>query len=141
MTEQGNFVDHSDPDPLPRQNVLSIVDPELSESEKLLLESAKKKMFETRSKRVRPHLDDKVLASWNGLMLGALARAYAVLGDVSYRVAAEKNLAFIQAKLWVPAGKAGELNRTPHSHKIVRRSRLADEVLEQQVQAAAAERG
>jgi len=108
VTEQGNFVDHSDPDPLPRQNVLSIVDPKLSESEKLLLESAKKKMFETRSKRIRPHLDDKVLASWNGLMLGALARAYAVLGDVSYRVAAEKNLAFIQAKLWVPAGKAGK---------------------------------
>ena len=33
-------------------------------------------------------------------MLGALARAYAVLGDESYRAAAEKNLAFLQAKLW-----------------------------------------
>ena len=36
-------------------------------------------------------------------MLGALARAYAVLADETYRAAAEKNLAFIQAKLWVPA--------------------------------------
>src|SRR5205814_9261665 len=35
--------------------------------------------------------------------LGALARAYAVLADETYRAAAEKNLAFIQAKLWVPA--------------------------------------
>jgi len=65
-----------------------------------LLASAKKKMSEVRAKRIRPHLDDKILASWNGLMLGAFARACAVLGDESYRAAAEKNLAFIQAKLW-----------------------------------------
>jgi uncharacterized protein YyaL (SSP411 family) len=105
VTEKGNFLDHSDPNPLPAQNVLSVVDPKLSEAEKVLLESAKKRMFETRSKRVRPHLDDKVLSSWNGLMLGALARAYVVLGDESYLAAAEKNLAFIQAKLWVPTNK------------------------------------
>jgi uncharacterized protein YyaL (SSP411 family) len=103
ITEQGNFVDHSDPHPLPNQNVLSLVESKLSDSEKLLLDSAKKRMFEARSKRIRPHLDDKVLSSWNGLMLGALARAYAVLGDETYRAAAEKNLAFIQAKLWVPS--------------------------------------
>ncbi len=100
ITTEGNFVDHSDPDPLPGQNVLSVVDPQLSADERALLESAKAKMFAARSKRVRPHLDDKVLASWNGMMLGALARAYAVLGDEAYRVAAEKNLAFIQGQLW-----------------------------------------
>jgi uncharacterized protein YyaL (SSP411 family) len=65
-----------------------------------LLASAKRKMLAARSRRVRPHLDDKILASWNGLMLGAMARAYAVLGDEKYRVAAEKNLAFVQDKLW-----------------------------------------
>ncbi len=100
LTEEGNFVDHSHPTPLPKQNVLSIVDPMLREEDKPLLASAKQKMFDTRSKRIRPHLDDKVLASWNGLMLGAIARASIVLNDATYRAAAEKNLAFIQAKLW-----------------------------------------
>jgi hypothetical protein len=65
-----------------------------------LLASAKSKLFAARSERVRPLRDDKVLASWNGLMLGAMARAGAVLGDAVYRAAAEKNLAFLQARLW-----------------------------------------
>ena len=100
ITEKGNFVDHSDPKPLPGQNVLSLVDPKLTADETALLARAKKKMFETRAKRVRPHLDDKILASWNGLMLGAFARAYAVLGDETFLTAAEKNLAFLQSALW-----------------------------------------
>ena len=121
ITKEGNFVDHSHPRPLPGQNVLNIVAP-LAPSlsppggervvpcagpgegfvigDHELLASAKRKMFDARSRRVRPHLDDKILASWNGLMLGAMARAYAVLGDEKYRAVAEKNLAFIQAKLW-----------------------------------------
>jgi hypothetical protein len=105
VTERGNFVDHSDPDPLPGQNVLSIADPDLSPAEQKLLASAREKMFQARARRVRPHLDDKVLASWNGMMLGALARAYAVLGDEIYRAAAEKNLAFLRGELWVEKDK------------------------------------
>ena len=101
ITEQGNFVDHSHPTPLPGQNVLSIVEPiPLAGDDVSLLASAKAKMIEARASRVRPHLDDKVLASWNGLMLGSFARAYAVLGDREYRAAAERNLKFIQDRLW-----------------------------------------
>jgi uncharacterized protein YyaL (SSP411 family) len=100
ITEQGNFVDHSHPEPLPNQNVLSIADPKLTGPESALLASAKSKMLVARDERVRPLRDDKVLASWNGLMLGAMASASAVLGDEAYRVAAEKNLTFLKARLW-----------------------------------------
>ncbi len=100
ITAAGNFVDHSHPQPLRGQNVLSIADPNLTEAEQALLDSARQKMREARSHRVRPHLDDKILASWNGLMLGAFARGYAVLGDRTYRATAEKNLAFVQDRLW-----------------------------------------
>jgi uncharacterized protein len=99
ITAQGNFVDHSHPTPLAGQNVLSIVNP-VSKADEPLLASAKSKMLAVRAKRIRPHLDDKILASWNGLMLGAFARAAVVLGEDTYRAAAEKNLSFLQEKLW-----------------------------------------
>ena len=108
ITEPGNFVDHSHPTPLPGQNVLSVVRVR-TVAQRMTNRcslSAKAKMSAERARRIRPHLDDKILASWNGLMLGAFARAYAVLGDVKYRAAAEKNLAFIQARLWEPHGAA-----------------------------------
>ena len=100
LTEHGNFEDHSDPEPLKNQNVLSIVSPELTDEERKLLDSAKQKIFDERAKRVRPHLDDKVLSSWNGLMLGAVARAAIVLNEPKYLEAAEANLAFLQRELW-----------------------------------------
>src|SRR5688572_24006088 len=100
VTEKGNFLDHSDPNPLPNQNVLSVADTNLAQADVPLLKSAKEKIFQARSKRVRPHLDDKVLASWNGLMLGALARAGVVLKEDKYLAAAERNFAFVKSKLW-----------------------------------------
>ncbi|MEI7728997.1 MAG: thioredoxin domain-containing protein [Verrucomicrobiota bacterium] len=108
VTEEGNFVDHSDPQPLPNQNVLSVADANVDTADHPLLASAKEKLFTARSRRVRPFLDDKVLASWNGLMLGALARAAIVLHEPTWLAAAEKNAAFIRKYLW------DEPNRTLH---------------------------
>lgn len=105
ITEQGNFFDHSHPQPLQHQNVLSVADPNVSPSDRPLLVSAKEKMSAARQKRVRPHLDDKILVSWNGLTLGAMARAAAVLDEPRYREAAERNLGFLQQHLWDAAQK------------------------------------
>jgi uncharacterized protein YyaL (SSP411 family) len=68
-------------------------------------------MSAVRTRRIRPHLDDKILASWNGLMLGAFARAGVVLGQEAYLAAAEKNLEFIKQNLWQPenGGQRGAL--------------------------------
>ncbi|HEV2691500.1 MAG TPA: thioredoxin domain-containing protein [Verrucomicrobiae bacterium] len=99
ITKEGNFIDHSHPNPLPGLNVLSIIKL-VTSSDRPLLASARQKMLAARVQRIRPHLDDKILASWNGLMLGAFARASAVLGETKYRTAAEKDLQFLRDKLW-----------------------------------------
>jgi len=104
ITKEGNFLDHSHPQPLRGLNVLSIVKPTVPAADLPILKSARAKMIAVRAKRVRPHLDDKILVSWNGLMLGAFARAAAVLGEDKYLAAAEKNLAFIREKLWDNSG-------------------------------------
>ncbi len=105
VTRDGNFLDHSDPHPLPGQNVLSVHNPKLKPGEAPLLASAKARLLAARSQRVRPHRDDKILASWNGLMLGAFAQAYSVLGTREYLEAARRNLAFLRGRLWDPASR------------------------------------
>jgi len=60
-------------------------------------------MKKARSLRVPPATDDKVLASWNGLMIGAMARAGRILKDERYLKAAERAHAFVVNKLWDPA--------------------------------------
>ncbi len=46
-----------------------------------LIDRSKKALLEARAKRPRPPIDDKVLTSWNGLMISALSKAYAALGE------------------------------------------------------------
>eukprot|EP00899_Mesostigma_viride_P021032 jgi/Mesvir1/28930/Mv17715-RA.1 len=48
-----------------------------------LLADAREKMFQERAKRPRPHLDDKVITSWNGLTISALAKASVTLDPMS----------------------------------------------------------
>ncbi|MBI4430917.1 MAG: thioredoxin domain-containing protein [Candidatus Omnitrophica bacterium] len=69
------------------------------EKTKNTLERSKKKLFETRLKRPRPHLDDKVLVDWNGLMISSFAFGARVLNDDRYRQAAERAADFILSHL------------------------------------------
>ena len=66
------------------KNILRILNPEKFISE-MKEEEWKKKLMEVRSKRIRPLLDDKILCGWNAMMISALCKAYASLGDESYK--------------------------------------------------------
>lgn len=59
----------------------------------------RKRLFAARCKRPRPHRDDKILADWNGLMIGALAYGGRVLGEPRYTEAARQAAAFILARM------------------------------------------
>ena len=71
----------------------------LKEVEKRLAEG-EKILFDVRKNRPRPHLDDKIITSWNGLMISALARGYQILGNDSYLDAARQAAEFIQSHLY-----------------------------------------
>jgi uncharacterized protein YyaL (SSP411 family) len=74
-----------------------------------ILSDASKKLFEVRSKRVRPGQDDKVLTSWNGLMISAFAKGYKITGNKKYLDAAINAVSFIESKI---AKNDGRLQRT-----------------------------
>ena len=79
------------------------------------LEPLRLKLLAVREARVRPAKDDKVLAAWNGLTLGALARGYEVLREPRYLEAATGLARFLHQELW----KDGTLLRTwrrGHAH-------------------------
>jgi uncharacterized protein YyaL (SSP411 family) len=63
-----------------------------------------KSLFETRQKRIRPSVDDKILADWNGLMIAALARASHVFSEPRYLQAAVKAANFILENMTSPSG-------------------------------------
>jgi uncharacterized protein YyaL (SSP411 family) len=74
------------------------------------LDRASAKLLDARSRRVRPHLDDKILASWNGLMISAFAIAGAVLDEPRYAKAARRAADFVLAQLYDRA--SGALRRS-----------------------------
>jgi hypothetical protein len=66
------------------------------------LMAAKWTLLEARSKRTRPHLDDKILTAWNGLMISAFALAAQALDDSSYLEAARRAAEFILQRMYNP---------------------------------------
>jgi len=68
--------------------------------DRTLLESARRKLLAARDHRVRPGRDDKILTSWNALMIAGMARAGHVFGRQAWIASARKALGFIRETLW-----------------------------------------
>ena len=64
------------------------------------LASARRKLFDAREQRVRPGRDDKVLCSWNGLMIKGMARAGRLLERDDFIASAQRAFDFLRAHMW-----------------------------------------
>jgi uncharacterized protein YyaL (SSP411 family) len=74
-----------------------------------IVKNASTTLFAEREKRVKPGRDEKILTSWNGLMISGFAKGFAVSGDAKYLQTAKNAVEFIENKL---AWDDGRLRRT-----------------------------
>jgi uncharacterized protein YyaL (SSP411 family) len=65
-----------------------------------LLQSARIKLFAAREKRVRPGRDEKILVSWNALMIEGMVHAARVFGRDDWHSSARRAMDFVAAKMW-----------------------------------------
>jgi uncharacterized protein len=69
-----------------------------------VLAEGRRRLFEARERRTKPFRDEKILASWNGLMLSAYADAARITAKPLYRGVAERAARFVTDKLWSGEG-------------------------------------
>jgi uncharacterized protein YyaL (SSP411 family) len=91
ITEAGNFEGHN----IPNRLISGEAPPAVEER----LAALREKLLERRAHRVRPGLDDKVLADWNGLMIGALVRAAPLLGRPDWIALAQQAYRFVSESM------------------------------------------
>jgi hypothetical protein len=91
VTAEGNFEGHTILNRLQRQ--------ERSQADEDRLTLLRAKLMRLRDLRVRPGLDDKVLADWNGLMIAALVNAGVILSESAWIGMAERAFAFIAREM------------------------------------------
>src|SRR5919202_489999 len=111
VTDGGNFEG---------KNILSVVTSVNSLSRKYgrdpkdihnVVKQAGRKLFQIRENRIRPGTDDKILTSWNGLMISGFAKGYRVTGNKKYLDCAINAINFIESKIAV-GGSEARLRRT-----------------------------
>ena len=105
VREDGN-VDHDPHGEFTGRNILYQAQ---AADDPIALARAEALLLEARGRRVRPHLDDKILTSWNGLMISAFALGGAVLEDTRYAEAARRAAEFVVGRMYDP--KPGVLLR------------------------------
>ncbi len=81
-----------------------------------LLTDCKKKLFTEREKRIKPGLDDKILTSWNGIMIRGMAMGYQLTGKLEYLTACEKSAEFVLTTLSQEDGLLLRTYREGKSH-------------------------
>jgi uncharacterized protein YyaL (SSP411 family) len=86
ITTEGNFEGKSIP---------NLINNSEFDEDNIRIRDLSEKVLEYRSKRMKLHKDDKILTSWNGLMIAALGKAYKVLEDERYFEYAKKSVNFI----------------------------------------------
>ncbi|CAI8048306.1 Uncharacterized protein YyaL [Geodia barretti] len=116
ITPQGNFEG---------ENILQVQVPpdifaqklrmEVGELETLLADG-KRKLFDEREKRIKPGLDDKILTSWNGIMIRGMAMGYQLTGKPEYLEACEKSAEFVLTTLSQENGLLLRTYRAGKSH-------------------------
>jgi uncharacterized protein YyaL (SSP411 family) len=95
VTPEGNFEGH---------NIINLLNDlprsmERSKEDTDRLAGLREKLLEARAQRVRPGLDDKVLADWNGMMIAALANAGTLLDEPRWVAMAARAFAFIAREM------------------------------------------
>jgi len=108
ITQGGNFEGHN----ILHNNInLSSISFQFGKSEsetKGILQCCKEKLYEARTKRIPPGRDDKILTSWNALMISGFLKGYRVTQQDEFLKAAERCMDFIEQKIT----KNGELLHT-----------------------------
>ncbi len=116
ITPQGNFEG---------ENILHVQTPSDIFARKLgmdndeleaLLADGRQKLFEEREKRIKPGLDDKILTSWNGIMMRGMTMGYQLTGKPEYLIACEKSAEFVLATLSQDNGLLLRTYRAGKSH-------------------------
>ncbi len=116
ITDEGNWEGKSIPNtPRTPERVASRLGIPLEQLTRCI-ETGRAKLYEARRRRVPPGLDDKVLTAWNGMMLGALAEGYRVLGDPRYLAAARRAADFLRTALRRPDGGLLRTYRAGKAH-------------------------
>ncbi len=105
ITDTGNFEGKSIPTLAASPSDLAGIVGGSEEELAGLLEQARQALFFRRQERPRPHRDDKVLAGWNALAAGAVARAGALLDQPAWIDEAAATLDFVQTALVDPRGR------------------------------------
>ena len=116
ITPQGNFEGENilhvqtPPDIFARKLQMDVAELEA------LLADGKRKLFEAREKRIKPGLDDKILTSWNGIMIRGMAMGYQLTGKPEYLEACEKSAEFVLTTLSQADGLLLRTYRAGKSH-------------------------